>query len=105
MEKHEDIARTFRSRLAELKGHVAEIDRELRQPLSADSEEQATDLEGQDALQGLENSKLVEIRQIEQALKRIEDGAYGVCVGCGEPIGLKRLQALPTSTSCISCAK
>jgi hypothetical protein len=44
------------ARLSELTGHVAEIDGELRKPLSADSEDRATDLENQDALEGIGNS-------------------------------------------------
>jgi hypothetical protein len=39
MNKHEDIAKALKVRLSELTGRVAEIDSELRKPLSADSEE------------------------------------------------------------------
>ena len=58
MNKHEDVAKALKARLSELTGRVAEIDSELRTPLSADSEDRATDLEGQDALEGIENSKI-----------------------------------------------
>ena len=57
MNDHEDIAKLLKIRLSELKGRVAEIASQLRRPLSADSEEQATDLENQDALVGIENSR------------------------------------------------
>ena len=78
---------------------------ELREPLSADSEERATDLENQDALAGIENSQIHEMQQIEKALKRrIADGTYGVCTQCGADIDSKRLKALPDATRCISCA-
>ena len=104
MTKNEDIAKALNIRLAELTGRVAEIDNELRKPLSADSEERATDLENQDALEGIENSELQEIHQIREALKRIAQGTYGVCAKCGVDIDPKRLKALPTATRCISCA-
>ena len=39
MNKHEDIAKALKARLSELTGRVAEIDSELRKPLSADSED------------------------------------------------------------------
>ena len=104
MTTHENIAKALRVRLSELTGRVAEIDSELRKPLSADSEEQATDLENQDALEGIENSEIQEIRQIEEALKRIAEGTYGVCTRCGADIDPKRLKALPIATRCISCA-
>jgi DnaK suppressor protein len=38
------------------------------------------------------------ISKIEEALRRIEDGAYGYCEDTGEPIGLARLDARPTAT-------
>jgi len=104
MTKNEDIAKALKTRLSELTGRVAEIDSELRKPLSADSEEQATDLENQDALVGIKNSEIQEIRQIQGALKRIAEGTYGVCVQCGADIDPKRLKALPIATRCTSCA-
>jgi DnaK suppressor protein len=73
-------------------------------PLSADLEEQATDLENQVALEAIENSEIYEIYQIREALKRISEGTYGICAHCGEDIDPKRLEALPTATRCISCA-
>jgi len=104
MTDHKDITKRLEHRLKELTGHVAEIDSELRSQLAADWEEQATQLEGQDALEGLEKSKLVEIRQIRAALERIAKGEYGICVRCGEAIDPKRLKALPTAVTCIACA-
>jgi RNA polymerase-binding transcription factor DksA len=104
MTNHEEITRSLTGRLAELTGHIEEIDKELRSTLSADWEEQATQLEGQDALGGLEKSKLQEVQQIREALRRIGEGSYGVCAQCGELIAPERLKALPTATKCISCA-
>jgi DnaK suppressor protein len=104
MTTHENIAKALKARLTELTGRVAEIDSELRKPLSADFEEQATDLENQDALEAIENSEIHEIREIQQALKRISEGTYGTCAKCGRDIDPKRLKALPTAIRCISCA-
>ena len=104
MAKNEDIAKELKTRLSELTGRLAEIDSELRKPLSADSEERATDLENQDALEGIKNSEIQEVHQIQGALRRIAEGTYGVCVQCGADIDPKRLGALPIATRCISCA-
>lgn len=41
--------------------------------------------------------------QTERALTRIEDGTYGVCESCGNPIGKARLKAFPRATLCMSC--
>lgn len=43
------------------------------------------------------------VTKIDEAIARIEDGAYGVCEDCGEEIGLKRLEARPVTTLCIDC--
>lgn len=43
------------------------------------------------------------LEQIEHALERIEEGTYGVCESCGEPIGKMRLQAFPRATLCLTC--
>jgi DnaK suppressor protein len=104
MNKHEDIAKALKVRLSELTSRVAGIDSELRKPLSADSEDRATDLENQDALEGKGIFEIREIQQIRDALKRIAEDTYGVCSQCGADIDPKRLKALPTATRCISCA-
>ncbi len=104
MTKNEDMAKELKTRLSELTGRLAEIDSELRKPLSADSEERATDLENQDALEGIKNSEIKEVLQIQGALRRIAEGSYGICAQCGAEIDPKRLKALPIATRCISCA-
>ena len=43
------------------------------------------------------------IIKIKDALERIEDGEFGICEDCGEPIGIKRLEARPVTTLCIDC--
>src|SRR5262252_1174069 len=37
------------------------------------------------------------------ALARIDDGSYGVCASCGQPIGKARLKAFPRATLCVKC--
>jgi DnaK suppressor protein len=44
------------------------------------------------------------LREIAAALRRIEDGDYGLCEGCCEPINPKRLEIDPTTRLCINCA-
>ncbi|MBD8869228.1 TraR/DksA family transcriptional regulator [Nocardioides donggukensis] len=43
------------------------------------------------------------LAQIERALGRIEDGSYGICESCGNPIGKMRVMAFPRATLCLSC--
>jgi len=44
------------------------------------------------------------LAQIDDALVRIDSGAYGVCVTCGNGIPFARLEARPYSTQCVVCA-
>lgn len=41
--------------------------------------------------------------QIEEALRKIEDGTYGECDRCGRQINRERLKAIPYATLCIDC--
>ena len=43
------------------------------------------------------------LAQVDRALAHIEEGTYGVCDSCGEPIGKNRLIAFPRATLCLSC--
>ena len=99
-----DVAKqTLKKRREELAARVSSIDATLQAPLSADFEEQAGDLEGQEQLEGLESAALKEIAAIDAALHRIAAGTYGICIKCGEAIAPKRLEAVPTATTCVSC--
>lgn len=46
-----------------------------------------------------------ELKDAESALASIEKGTYGTCKYCNKPIDEKRLEARPSSSSCISCKK
>ena len=43
------------------------------------------------------------IMKMQEAIKRIDDGTFGVCEACGGPISEKRLMARPVTTDCIDC--
>lgn len=73
-------------------------------PLSADSAEQATELENEDVLARLEQSTAADLAQVERALHREAEGHYGICERCGEVIEEPRLKALPQATLCSHCA-
>jgi DnaK suppressor protein len=43
------------------------------------------------------------LAQVNAALQRIEQGTYGICDNCGQPINEKRLEALPWAALCLNC--
>ena len=51
-------------------------------------------------LRGREKAHLA---KLELALRKIDDGSFGICVECGEPINKKRLEARPETQLCIRC--
>lgn len=54
---------------------------------------------------GLAQNEAVIIREVEDALSRIQDNQFGLCEACGKPISRRRLEALPYARHCIACAE
>jgi RNA polymerase-binding protein DksA len=105
MPSTEKLKALLLERLAELGNKVDEVEQELRKAPSPDWEDNATETEGDEVLEALENSALAEIQQIQRSLAKIDEGSYGICVTCGGKIKKKRLEALPNATQCIACAR
>jgi DnaK suppressor protein len=53
---------------------------------------------------GVGRSLEITLARTERALSKLDEGSYGTCDGCGEPIAPKRLQAMPDSVMCVMCA-
>lgn len=94
LEGMENSARKSRSdasgNLSSMPLHMADV--------SADNYEQ-------DITFGLIEAEQAEVRAIDEALGRIEDGTFGVCEGCKEDIKPARLQAIPHARLCIECKR
>ena len=54
------------------------------------------------AIRHLNNSAKL-LRSVQAALDRVEDGIYGLCLRCEEPIAEKRLKAIPWASYCVNC--
>lgn len=61
----------------------------------------ATALYDRELDEGLEEGARETLVEIEAALQRIDAGTYGICDGCGKPIGAERLAAIPWARLCI----
>lgn len=92
------------SRLADLKDRLVHIEEELDSHQSRDWEDLAIEREEDEVLESMGNSGLQEIRKIEAALARIDSGDYGACTRCGAEIAAERLDVLPFTPFCASCA-
>mgnify|MGYP001584639015 CR=1 FL=1 len=91
-------------RLSELDSRLHDIEAELDAPHSKDWEESAVEREGDEVLEQLGQSGQDEIVRIRAALQRVRDGEYGFCGRCGDNISPDRLDVLPDTPLCQSCA-
>lgn len=46
-----------------------------------------------------------QLAELDAAIRRVEGGDYGRCEVCGQPIAPERLEALPTTRTCVTCAR
>lgn len=102
----------FRQRLLARRAALAEESRHSsgdRKPVELDQQSVGR-LSRMDALQqqamaeALEGRRGQELRRIELALVRIEDGSFGACQRCGELVARRRLELDPTIALCVDCA-
>lgn len=91
-------------RRTKLADRMAAIESELDSHQNRDWEDLATEREGDEVLESIGLSAQAETRMIDAALARLEAGSYGLCVRCGEEIGDARLDVLPFTPLCRSCA-
>lgn len=86
---------SIRERLAgELAGHTAHL-----RELTAD----ASDANEAHTRAAMITTVRQQLERVQDALKRIEQGRYGLCDRCGKPIPRERLELLPYARSCVSC--
>jgi DnaK suppressor protein len=95
-------------RREELQTRASRASADLRHesdPLSADFAEQVTQRETDDVLGAISESAQQELRLLQAALRRLEEGRYTTCAACGEPIEEERLHAVPYTDRCRTCAE
>ncbi len=95
---------TLTTRLEELTARLRVIDDELESHNSPDWEELAVERETDEVLEGMGLSAQEEIKAINAALLRMEQGEFGYCVTCGTQISEERLDILPYTPFCQKCA-
>ena len=95
------------AQLDEITARLSRVTTHLRQPdgaLSADSEEQAAELQGEEVLATLDDTLRLRAEGLRAAIVRIDDGTFGVCSACGGAIAPGRLLAMPEAATCVRCA-
>lgn len=92
------------ARRSELTAHLIETEHALDEAPPKDWEDRSAERQGDEVLESLGHMELAEVKRIDAALQRIEDGDYGVCRKCGEDISTERLKLLPDTPFCKRCA-
>lgn len=88
----------------ELTQRVQKIDADLHsRHTSSKFSEQVVESQNTDVLLNLKNEAQFELEQIQRALIRIQNGEYGICTSCREPIAAERLEAVPYTSLCAKC--
>ena len=65
----------------------------------------AADTYDRELSMNLVSSEQEMLYQIDDALKRLEDGSFGLCQQCSQPIAMSRLRAVPYASMCITCQR
>ena len=100
----QELRTMLRRRLTELREEIREELLRVDEPRYVEVANQVHDQEDQALVDLLMDQELYEVerharelREVDDALKRIDEGSYGICVDTGEPIPYERLRARPTA--------
>lgn len=98
------IRQQLEAKQRELTDHVARLQSEARESRDAEVIDEMDDVTASTGqAEAYEESTLeyATLAEIRDALVRLDDGTYGVCQTCGEPIGPARLEAVPWARNCL----
>ncbi len=98
------LSRERNKAIARVRGYRRDQDDEATAP-PADELDAARTLAEVETHASLIEQAEHQIKQIDAAFRRLEQGRYGLCEECGREIALERLEALPFATRCVDCQK
>ena len=104
MDPYADIREILLAKQRELSVRLENLKQNLRSARSADSQEQAQELENAEVVDALGNETRNELNKIAKALDQIKNDTYGTCADCGQEIPMARLKVHPFADRCIRCA-
>lgn len=83
---------------------IEQVKKDVTGEHSADWSEQAQERQNDEVVEAIGNESRQELKRVTHALERIASGEYSQCSSCGAEINIKRLEAVPDTDLCISCA-
>jgi len=101
---NERLRAELHAKKEELSLRLERITANLQRGFNADSKEMAKELEDSEVVDALGNEAREEIAKISAALARLDNGRFGICSECAEPIEAGRMEVYPYADECIECA-
>jgi RNA polymerase-binding transcription factor len=102
--KMQEIKHKLMERKNELEQQLVELYQTKEAPAQIqDAGDHAQSLSLETLKISLQDTEMEEYNMIRQALKMIDEGVYGTCIDCGQPISEKRLKSYPNATRCLVC--
>lgn len=104
-----EVLKRFKKLFEQQKSNVLYNDKVIREDFAVNSDDRMDDVDQASAdveqalRMRLRNREMLLVKKIDDALKRIEAGTFGLCESCENDIEIKRLEARPTATLCIAC--
>lgn len=104
-----EVLKRFKKLFEEQKTNVLYNDKIIRDDFQVNNDDRFDDVDQasadieQSLRMRLRNREMLLLKKIDEALKRISEGKFGICNSCENDIEIKRLEARPTATLCIAC--
>jgi RNA polymerase-binding transcription factor DksA len=96
--------RILKARKAELENRLSRIEQDFTTPRNPDDDDRAVERNNDEVLEELGEAGEKELVAIDAALARIDAGSFGTCAKCGQPIAERRLDVVPHTPLCQTCA-
>ena len=103
--QREKVRETLEAELAETMAELERLEKKLQVEVEYGLGEGDPIIYEREINMALRRRTTRKVRSLQDALKRFDEGTYGVCERCGREISAQRLEALPQARLCIECAQ
>ncbi len=103
MEKYRRLLEEKKASLSVDIAKTRSAEEETSEELTQDIADKAVSSYTREFLYSLTDGERSTLLQIDDAISRIDDGSYGFCINCGQPMAEKRLTAVPWAPYCVEC--
>ena len=103
MEKYRRLLEEKKASLSSDLAKTRSAEEETTEESTQDIADKAVSSYTREFLYSLTDGERSTLLQIDDAIGRIDDGAYGLCINCAQPISEKRLTAVPYAPYCVDC--